>query len=78
MEEIKIKLQYYINLRPEINFLTIGGGVSANRLLRKSITSLPVKVILPRLKYTNDNAAMIAAYAHLLIKQMDVIRRNKI
>ena len=42
----------------------VGGGVSANKLLRKKLSQIKKpKVYYPTLKYTNDNAAMIGAYA---------------
>jgi len=44
--------------------VAIAGGVSANSGLRKAITELGDKrgwqVFLPQLRYTTDNAAMIA------------------
>lgn len=45
--------------------LTIGGGVSANALLRKTLAIKFPKIIIPDLAYTTDNAAMIAVPALL-------------
>jgi N6-L-threonylcarbamoyladenine synthase len=68
IDELMIKLNYYIDKFPEIKFVSVGGGVSANQLLRKEIQKLSKQVILPKMKYTNDNAAMIAFCAYLTIK----------
>jgi N6-L-threonylcarbamoyladenine synthase len=61
-------LNYYLQKYPQVRFVTIGGGVSANKLLRKEIKKIARLVLLPQLKYTNDNAAMISLYAFLTIK----------
>ncbi|BDU67660.1 MAG: tRNA N6-adenosine threonylcarbamoyltransferase [Candidatus Tyloplasma litorale] len=46
----------------------IGGGVSANSLLRKKIMKIKdINVFLPKLKYTGDNAAMIGYLASIKI-----------
>ena len=43
----------------------VGGGVSANRLLReRMMTALPMPVMFPPLSLCTDNAAMIGAAAH--------------
>lgn len=49
-----------------IKRLAIVGGVSANTLLRKRLQSLAngYTIYLPQLKYTGDNASMIASAAH--------------
>jgi N6-L-threonylcarbamoyladenine synthase len=45
----------------------VGGGVSANSLLRRELVQLQTQrgilVRMPRLEYCVDNAAMIAGYA---------------
>ncbi|MDR2735825.1 MAG: tRNA (adenosine(37)-N6)-threonylcarbamoyltransferase complex transferase subunit TsaD [Puniceicoccales bacterium] len=47
----------------------VSGGVSNNMLLRNKLTNLAraceIKLLLPELKYTEDNAAMIAFAAHV-------------
>jgi len=46
-----------------IQTITLGGGVSANSEIRKAFTALQnkgIKTFLPKLKFTTDNAAMIA------------------
>lgn len=59
----------------QVKMITIGGGVSSNRLLRKIFTNkitsqLPqVKFILPDPKYSTDNAAMVAAAGFHLAQQ---------
>ena len=45
--------------------IIIGGGVSANSLLREEFIKLHKNALLPELKYTTDNAAMIAMMSHL-------------
>lgn len=60
------KLQYYLSKYKDTKLVLVGGGVSANKLLRKKLSQIKkVKVLYPTLKYTNDNAAMIGAYARL-------------
>lgn len=60
------KLQYYLSRYKDTKLVLVGGGVSANKLLRKKLSQIKkVKVLYPTLKYTNDNAAMIGAYARL-------------
>lgn len=43
----------------------VGGGVSANPLLRERLQTLAVPVFIPPLEYCTDNAAMIAAACRL-------------
>ena len=40
--------------------LVVAGGVSANQLLRASLTRLAAEVFFPRLEFSTDNGAMIA------------------
>ena len=62
------KLGHYLSVFLDTKIVLIGGGVCANRLLRKKLSKLHFSPIyLPSLKYTNDNGAMIATYAKLLI-----------
>lgn len=46
----------------------VGGGVSANRALRRAMESIGVPVLLPPLEYTTDNAAMCAGLGELLYR----------
>ncbi|XQP54857.1 MAG: tRNA (adenosine(37)-N6)-threonylcarbamoyltransferase complex transferase subunit TsaD [Mycoplasmoidaceae bacterium] len=60
------KLQHYLSIYKDTKMVLVGGGVSANKLLRKKLSQIKKpKVYYPTLKYTNDNAAMIATYARL-------------
>lgn len=60
------KLQHYLSIYKDTKMVLVGGGVSANKLLRKKLSTIKKpKVYYPTLKYTNDNAAMIATYARL-------------
>jgi N6-L-threonylcarbamoyladenine synthase len=51
-----------------VSRLAVVGGVSANALLRKRLESLSTtyEVYLPHLKYTGDNAAMIASAGYFI------------
>ena len=55
----------------KINSLLLGGGVSANIHLRQRIFTLHEKVLIPEIKYTTDNASMIALRADILLKTRD-------
>ena len=56
----------------EIGRLVVGGGVSANRLLRDELAEAGaregIEVIFPPMKYSLDNGAMIASIGYLLYK----------
>ncbi|MCL2569891.1 MAG: tRNA (adenosine(37)-N6)-threonylcarbamoyltransferase complex transferase subunit TsaD [Firmicutes bacterium] len=56
----------------KIKVLTVSGGVSANKHLRNRLAeecrNIGVKVYFPEMKYTGDNAAMIAASAIIGLK----------
>lgn len=67
INEIVRKVQYYLN-QTNLKHLLVGGGVSANSLLRSELLKLDTTAYLPQLLYTGDNAAMIGAYAYGLIK----------
>ncbi len=63
------KIKYITQKTTNIKCLSIGGGVSANKLLRNEINKLDFEQIdIPLLKYTGDQAAMIAYYAYKLIQ----------
>ena len=49
--------------------IIIGGGVSANRGLRKALEAFDFPVFFPPIEYCTDNAAMSAGLAHLLLEQ---------
>ena len=66
-EIIVEKLDKAINLT-SLNNVVIGGGVSANKGLRKELSDLNAKVFLPKIRYATDNAAMIALVGFLKYK----------
>lgn len=66
IELIIDKLQFYKSVY-NINCLVLGGGVSANNLLRQSCKKITNKLYIPEIKYTGDNAAMIGYYGYLLL-----------
>ena len=49
--------------------IILGGGVSANSHLRSEFAKLHDNALIPALKYTTDNAMMIAITAHLQIEK---------
>lgn len=63
--DIKSKLEFYLK-KYNIDVLGIGGGVSANSLLRKECLLITKKLFLPKKEYTGDNATMIAFYGYLM------------
>ncbi len=62
------KIKYYSKLH-ETNSIVLGGGVSANSLLRQMVSELDNNFKYPELKYTGDNAAMIGFLGILLKKE---------
>jgi N6-L-threonylcarbamoyladenine synthase len=56
-----------LELNPDVKMISIAGGVSANQLLRKTVTAISqeyqVQLSIPNLAYCTDNAAMIAELA---------------
>ena len=56
IEKTKLALQ-----NKSYKTLILAGGVSANSLLRKEFRKLHENVIIPKLEYCTDNAAMIAS-----------------
>lgn len=63
------KIKYSLEKFPNVKCISLGGGVSANKLLREEIKKLNLQQIdIPLLKYTGDQAAMIAFYGNELIK----------
>jgi N6-L-threonylcarbamoyladenine synthase len=77
---IKASLEY------KAKTIMLSGGVSANKELRKKIKQAvkrlasPCELIIPDLKYTTDNAAMIATagYFHLLKNNFSDIKNIKV
>lgn len=56
----------------DVNSILLSGGVSANKVLRERLSgaaeSAGIKLFYPELKYTGDNAAMIAVAAYYNLK----------
>jgi N6-L-threonylcarbamoyladenine synthase len=73
-------------LKYKAKTIMLSGGVSANKELRKKIKQAvkrlasPCELTIPDLKYTTDNAAMIAtaAYFHALKKDFSNIEKLKV
>ncbi|WLP85489.1 tRNA (adenosine(37)-N6)-threonylcarbamoyltransferase complex transferase subunit TsaD [Mycoplasma seminis] len=63
----KLALEKY-----DVKTLVLGGGVSANKLLRSEFVKLHPNTIIPSLKYATDNGAMIAQAAYL-----ELLEKNK-
>ena len=61
----KLKKAIYLT---SLNNVVLGGGVSANKGLRKELNGLNAKVFLPKISYATDNAAMIALVGFLKFK----------
>ena len=56
----------------EARSVIVGGGVSANRGLRESLSHFELPVFLPPLRYCTDNAAMSAGLAHVHLERGQV------
>jgi N6-L-threonylcarbamoyladenine synthase len=71
VDTVMLKLDRALEARPECRTLLVGGGVSANSLLRSRLLGLAerrgIDVRIPRMEYCLDNAAMIAALGHDLL-----------
>lgn len=65
---VVLKVERALDRHPACRVLLVGGGVSANSLLRERLLALGqargVDVRLPRMEYCLDNAAMVAALGH--------------
>lgn len=72
---VTLKLERALDRHPDCRTLLVGGGVSANSLLRTELTRLGqergLDVRLPKMAYCLDNAAMIAGLAHHLLDERD-------
>lgn len=72
IHDIMKKVNHTINQYPDIKCIALGGGVSANRLLRQKMQELALEQVdIPLLKYTGDQAVMIAHYGNKLIEQKE-------
>ncbi|WP_339022906.1 tRNA (adenosine(37)-N6)-threonylcarbamoyltransferase complex transferase subunit TsaD [Spiroplasma endosymbiont of Crioceris asparagi] len=68
LNKVKLAIKEY----PEIKSLLLGGGTSANSLLREEIKKLEnknLKVYVPKMEYCTDNAAMIARLCLSYLKE---------
>lgn len=65
IQDLIDKVKYAFN-HTNYKRIVVGGGVSANSLLRKELKDIHSEVDLPLLKYTGDNAAMIVYYGYKL------------
>ncbi len=69
---VMLKLQRALDLRTNTRSLFVGGGVSANSLLRTRLESLArernIRLVLPAMEFCLDNGAMIAALGHRMLE----------
>lgn len=69
---VMLKLERAAEQHADCRTVLVGGGVSANSLLRERLQAFGaqrgIDVRLPRMEYCVDNAAMIAALAHDLLE----------
>lgn len=72
---VVLKLERALDRHPACRVLLVGGGVSANSLLRARLLELGaargIEVRLPAMEFCLDNAAMIAALGHELLHSRD-------
>jgi N6-L-threonylcarbamoyladenine synthase len=68
IESLIIKLERAIE-ETGIKYVSVSGGVSANKLLKKRLGELDVECVIPDLEFTMDNAAMIAFLGNKLFKK---------
>lgn len=72
IDDVVNKVKYWLKEK-ECNIVCLGGGVSANKYLRDELSKIKLdKLILPNLKYTGDQATMIAFYGMLLINSKNL------
>lgn len=65
------KTKLAIQNHKDVKQLIIGGGVSANKGLRKALEEQikDIELLIPKLSYCTDNAAMIGAAAYYYVKK---------
>ncbi|WP_027120004.1 tRNA (adenosine(37)-N6)-threonylcarbamoyltransferase complex transferase subunit TsaD [[Mycoplasma] testudinis] len=68
MEDLLKRVKFYLN-QHEIKMIALGGGVSANSYLRNRLKDLHPVIALPSMEFTNDNGAMHAYYASILLQE---------
>ncbi|WP_027123809.1 tRNA (adenosine(37)-N6)-threonylcarbamoyltransferase complex transferase subunit TsaD [Mycoplasmoides pirum] len=64
VKRVKFYLEKY-----NVEMILLGGGVSANSLLRKELKNINKEIWLPDMEFTNDNGAMHCFYANILINE---------
>ena len=73
IKALTLKSQRALDAHPNLQSIIIGGGVSANSLLRSEFQKLAnqnnLTLHIPEMQYCIDNAAMIAALGSLLFAQ---------
>ena len=77
VDEIKRKVEIALN-RNNYKMIVLAGGVSANEYLRTEIDNLAheknIRLVVPRMIYCTDNAAMIGAAAYpLFVKNKNIV-----
>ncbi len=84
VREVLIKKTLRVRENYKVNSIMIGGGVAANKQIKESLAlecqKLNIPFFAPTLKYTGDNAAMIAtaAYYKLKNKKVQVLKGAKL
>lgn len=72
-----LKVERALDQHPDCRTLLVGGGVSANSLLRARLTELAAKrrldLRLPRMEYCLDNAAMIAGLGAATLENRNML-----
>ncbi|MGQ0627680.1 MAG: tRNA (adenosine(37)-N6)-threonylcarbamoyltransferase complex transferase subunit TsaD [Phycisphaerales bacterium] len=72
VETLVVKLTRALDLNRGCRTILVGGGVSANSLLRSRLGALAagrgVRLLLPAMGVCLDNAAMIAGYGHAVLE----------
>lgn len=62
------RVNFFLN-QHKVKMIVLGGGVSANSYLRQEIKKNKLPVLISEMQYTNDNGAMHAYYANVLLKE---------
>jgi N6-L-threonylcarbamoyladenine synthase len=68
IKSLIIKLKRAIKMT-KIKKISVSGGVSANKLLRKSLQELDIEWVAPDLEFTVDNGAMVGFLGYKLLKE---------
>lgn len=72
IDDVVNKVKYWLKQK-QCDRVCLGGGVSANKYLRYELSKIKLKqLVLPNLKYTGDQATMIAYYGMLLINSKNL------